>query len=99
MKRAADGDRLAAQGRIEQLLDRGIEGVKVCMEYSGCRFHPNRSPAKLEMISRDPVFEEARISSSAPKPSKYRNLQARNGATQNKIICMVSTWLCNRSLH
>ena len=42
---AADGDGLAAQGRVEQLLDRGIEGVKVCMEYGGCRFHPNRSPA------------------------------------------------------
>ncbi len=39
-----DGDGLAAQRRIEQLLDRGIEGIQVCMEDGGCRFHPDRSP-------------------------------------------------------
>jgi len=38
------GDGLAAQRRVEQLLDRGIEGVQVCMEDAGNRFHPNRSP-------------------------------------------------------
>ena len=37
---AADGDGLAAQRRIEQLLDRGIEGIEVRMEDGGCRFHP-----------------------------------------------------------
>ena len=37
---AADGDRLAAQRRVEQLLDRGIEGIEVGMEDGGCRFHP-----------------------------------------------------------
>src|ERR1700753_1982405 len=36
---AADGDRLAAQRRVEQLLDRGVKGVEVRMEYGGCRFH------------------------------------------------------------
>src|SRR5262245_21337668 len=40
---AADGDGLAAQGRIEQLLDRCIEGIEVGMENGGCRFHPDRS--------------------------------------------------------
>ena len=29
---AADGDRLAAQRRVEQLLDRGVEGVEVGMQ-------------------------------------------------------------------
>ena len=38
---AADGDRLAAQRRVEQLLDRGVEGVEVRMEDGGCRFHPD----------------------------------------------------------
>jgi hypothetical protein len=38
---SANGDRLAAQGRVEHLLDRGIEGIKVRMEYGGCRFHPD----------------------------------------------------------
>jgi hypothetical protein len=40
---AADGDRLAPQRRIEQLLDRGIEGVEVRVEDRGLRFHPNTS--------------------------------------------------------
>ena len=35
-----DGDRLAAQGRVEQLLDRGVEGVQIGMKDGGCRFHP-----------------------------------------------------------
>ena len=37
---AADGDGLAAQGRVEQLLDRGIEGVQVRMEDGGRHIHP-----------------------------------------------------------
>ena len=41
---AADGDRLAAQRRVEQLLDRGVEGVQVRMEDGGCRFHADTSP-------------------------------------------------------
>ena len=32
---ATDGDGLAAQGRIEQLLDRGIEGIQVRMKDRG----------------------------------------------------------------
>jgi hypothetical protein len=55
---AADGDGLAAQRRVEQLLDRGIEGIEVRMEYGGCRFHPNRSPAKTRKTIL--VFEAAR---------------------------------------
>ena len=42
---AADGDRLAAQRRVEQLLDRGIEGVEVRMEDGGHRFHADSSTA------------------------------------------------------
>jgi hypothetical protein len=45
---APDRDGLAAQGRIEKLLDRGIEGIEVGIEDRGCRFHPGRSAAKLE---------------------------------------------------
>jgi len=44
---AADGDGLAAQGRVEQLLDRGIEGIQVCMEDGGCCSHPDRSPVMV----------------------------------------------------
>ena len=44
---AADGDRLAAQGRVEQLLDRGVEGVEIRMEDGGCGFHPGRSPRRF----------------------------------------------------
>src|SRR5207237_3133605 len=32
---SADGDRLATQRRVEQLLDRGVEGIEVCMEDGG----------------------------------------------------------------
>jgi len=46
----ADGDRFAAQGRVEQLLDRCIEGIEVCMEDGGCRFHPDRSPVTFRGV-------------------------------------------------
>ena len=36
---AADGDRLAPQARIEQLLDGGIEGVQIRVEDGGLRLH------------------------------------------------------------
>ena len=36
---AADGDRLAPQAGIEQLLDRGVEGVEIGMEDGGLRLH------------------------------------------------------------
>jgi hypothetical protein len=39
---AADGNGFAAQRRVEQLLDRGVKGIEVCMEDGGCRFHPDR---------------------------------------------------------
>jgi hypothetical protein len=37
---AADGDRPAAQRRVEELLDRGVEGVEIRMEDGGNRCHP-----------------------------------------------------------
>ncbi len=42
---AAHRDRLAAQRRVEQLLDRGIEGIEVGMQDGGRRFHP-RPPGR-----------------------------------------------------
>jgi hypothetical protein len=36
---AADGNRLVAQARIEQLFDRRIEGVEVGVEDGGWRLH------------------------------------------------------------
>ena len=53
---AADGDGLAAQRRVEQLLDRGIEGVEVRMEDGGCRFHPDRSPVKFRESSLENIM-------------------------------------------
>ena len=44
---AADGDGLAAQRRVEQLLDRGIEGVEVRVEDGGCRFHAAAHPRRI----------------------------------------------------
>src|SRR5215813_3935194 len=38
---AANGDGFAAQGRVKQLLDRCIEGIKVRMEDGGCSLHPD----------------------------------------------------------
>ncbi|ESW64867.1 hypothetical protein X771_24470 [Mesorhizobium sp. LSJC277A00] len=38
---AADGDRLAPERRVEQLLDRGVEGVEIRMQDGG--LHPDRS--------------------------------------------------------
>ena len=35
---ATDGDGAAAQGWFEQLLDRSIERIQVCMKDRGCRF-------------------------------------------------------------
>src|SRR3984893_1551414 len=45
-----DGDGSAAQRRVEQLLDRGIEGIQVCMEDGGYRFHPDRSPVTFRGV-------------------------------------------------
>jgi hypothetical protein len=44
---ATHGDRPATQRRIEQLLDRGIEGVQIRMKDGGYRFHfhPESSPS------------------------------------------------------
>jgi hypothetical protein len=44
---AANGDGFAAQRKVEQLLDRCIEGIKVRMEDGGCSLHPDRPPAKF----------------------------------------------------
>src|SRR5688572_2793220 len=39
---AADGNRLAAQARIQELLDRGIEGIEIRMEDGGAGIHWNK---------------------------------------------------------
>src|SRR5271168_1460356 len=49
---ATDGNGLAAQRRVEELLDRGIEGIQVCMEDGSCRSHPDRSPVLFRGGSR-----------------------------------------------
>src|SRR5215467_3831788 len=41
---AADGDRFSAQRRVEQLLDRCIEGIEVSVEDGGWCLHPDRPP-------------------------------------------------------
>jgi hypothetical protein len=43
---AADRDGFAAQRRIQELLDRGIEGVQVRMEDGGHRVHPGAAPRR-----------------------------------------------------
>ena len=45
---AADGDRLAAQRRIEQLLDRCIKGVEIGMQDGRRVFHADRSVPRLQ---------------------------------------------------
>jgi hypothetical protein len=39
-----NGNGLATQRRVKQLLYGGIESIQVRMEDGGCRCHPNRSP-------------------------------------------------------
>src|ERR1700730_13462414 len=41
---AAHGDGLAAQQWVQQLFNRGIEGIKVCMQDGGGRFHVSFLP-------------------------------------------------------
>src|SRR6516164_8712250 len=48
---AANGDGFAAQGRVEQLLDRCIEGIEVSVEDGGCCLHPDRPTAKFRKWS------------------------------------------------
>jgi hypothetical protein len=43
----ADKDQLWTQLRVEQLLDRCIEGIEVSVEDGGCCLHPDRPPAKF----------------------------------------------------
>ena len=45
---AADGDGLAAERGVEQLLNRGIEGVEVRVEDGGHRFHSDRPPVAFQ---------------------------------------------------
>src|SRR3984893_8411695 len=47
---STDGDGSAAQRRGEQLIDRGIERIQVCMEDGGYRFHPDRSPVTFRGV-------------------------------------------------
>ncbi len=57
---AADGDRLAAQGRVEKLLDRGVEGIEVGMEDRGCRFHPILLVQLRKLGKSSPRSEDSR---------------------------------------
>src|SRR4029077_13911204 len=43
---AADRHGPAAQRRVKQLLDGGVEAVQVSVEDGGCGCHPDRSPAQ-----------------------------------------------------
>src|SRR5262249_12794142 len=49
---AADGDRFSAQRRVEQLLDRCIEGIEVRMEDGGCCLHSDRRPRRVRAASQ-----------------------------------------------
>ena len=70
---ATDGDGLAAQGRVEQLLDRGVESVEVGMEDGGRHIHPEcsqktnrehcRPPVKPPLCGRRLTSQVKRISS------------------------------------
>ena len=42
-----NGDRPAAQRRVEQLLDRGVEGIQIRVEDRGYCLHPDNSPRTL----------------------------------------------------
>jgi hypothetical protein len=64
---AADGDGLAAQGRVEQLLDRCIEGIEVGMENGGCRFHPGRSPCEMSEMADENKRRTQSQRSNAPR--------------------------------
>src|SRR5438046_411278 len=46
---AADGNGLAAQRRVKQLLYRGIKGVQVRMQDGGHGCHPDRYPLRFEV--------------------------------------------------
>ncbi len=50
---SAHGDRLAAQGRVEQLLDRSIESIEVRMEDRGRHIPPTRSPVTPKGFSTE----------------------------------------------
>ena len=49
---AADGNGLAAQRRVKQLLYRGIKGVQVRMQDGGHGCQPDRYPQRFEVCSR-----------------------------------------------
>jgi hypothetical protein len=49
---ATDGNRLAAQARIQKLLDRSIEGVEIGMEDGGGGFHFEQNENKRGRLSR-----------------------------------------------
>src|ERR1700730_2135478 len=82
---AADGDRFAAQGRVEQLLDRCIEGIKVGMEDGGCCLHPDRPPAKYgKRINRNryklstPIAIMSPMTTSSPAEVPCASAPARS---------------------
>ena len=47
---AADRDRLAAQARIQKLLDRSVEGVEIRVENGGDRFHGTKTEQNESIV-------------------------------------------------
>jgi hypothetical protein len=63
-----DGNGLAKQRRVEQLLDRGIEGIQVCMENGRCCFHLDLSPrCSREALAKHNENMRWRLSSCAQR--------------------------------
>src|SRR5215470_1854578 len=52
---AADGNRLAAQARVQHLFDRRIKGVEVCVENGGQHYTHDRADASLDSSSAGPT--------------------------------------------
>src|SRR6185437_11345894 len=66
---AADRDGLAAQRRVEQLLDRGIEGIEVRMKDGGGGNHPGARPKlRLEHNENNPEYPSSLISDISREP-------------------------------
>ncbi len=65
---AADRDRLAAQARVEQLFDRRIKRVEVCMENGGWHYTHHRADASRDRSSAGPA--PSRSATGAPAAIK-----------------------------
>jgi hypothetical protein len=77
---APDGDGFATQRRVEQLLDRGIEGIEIRMKNGGCRCHPNCSSMKFEDTNRSEQNEnmrgECQAGSATKEPRRATKVRA-----------------------